>query len=248
MLLYSVIERVRAYGTRKSFDLAIHRPPWGSDLDPDYLSKFGNAWVAPQLNRDKDTKVNGRLVFSPSDFSGPETIEITPSTSRSPPPYVPKMQTNIDAAFPTNSLHSFIPLSRLKIATKVINRSLLHRQVTGASQVPNSVKTSHSKAAQGFTQLGHSGFTRRMRRYMGKTRCHWRERQIVESGFDEASVVLSIPGLCKPNSSKDGGIDISSGCSLSPPLEMEEVPDGGALLRGRKRGHTITNIGSIRSK
>jgi len=82
--------------TRKLFDLTIHRPPWGSGLDPDYLSKFGNAWVAPQLDRerlklmDKDTKVNGKLVFSPSDFSDPKTIEITPSISRSPPPYVPK--------------------------------------------------------------------------------------------------------------------------------------------------------------
>ena len=91
MLLYSVIERIRAYGTRKSFDLTIHRPPWSSAFDTDYLSKFGNAWVAPQFDRerlglmDKDKKVNDRLVFSPSDFSDPETIEITPSTSRSPP-------------------------------------------------------------------------------------------------------------------------------------------------------------------
>ena len=142
----------------------------------------------------------------------------------------------------------FIPSFRLKIATKVINRSLLHRQVTGASQVPNSVKTSHPKAAQGFTQLAHPGFTRRMRRYMGKTRCRWRERQIVESGFDEASMIFSIPGLCKLNSSKDGGIDINSGCSPSPPSGIKEVSDGGASLWGRKRGRTITDIGSIRSK
>jgi hypothetical protein len=86
-----------------------------------------------------------------------------------------------------------------------------------------------------------------MRRYMGKTRCRWRERQIVESGFDEASMIFSIPGLCKLNSSKDGGIDINSGFSLSPPSEIE-VSDGGASLWGRKRGRTITDIGSIRSK
>ena len=83
---------------------------------------------------------------------------------------------------------------------------------------------------------------------MGKTRCRWRERQIVESGFDEASMIFSIPGLCKLNSSKDGGIDINSGCSPWPPSEIEEVSDGGASLWGRKRGHTITDIGSIRSK
>ena len=93
MLLYSVIERIRAYGTRKSFDLTIHCPLWSSGFDTNYLSKFGNAWVALQLDRerlklmDKDKKVNDRLVFSPSDFSDPETIEITPSTSRSPPLY-----------------------------------------------------------------------------------------------------------------------------------------------------------------
>ena len=29
MLLHSIIKRVRAYGTRMSFDLTIHRPPWG---------------------------------------------------------------------------------------------------------------------------------------------------------------------------------------------------------------------------
>ena len=92
MLFYSVVERVRAYGTRKSFDLTIHCPPWSSGFDTDYLSRFGNAWVAPQPDReglrlmDKDTKVNDRLVFSPSDFSDTETIEITPSTSRSLPP------------------------------------------------------------------------------------------------------------------------------------------------------------------
>lgn len=88
--------------------------------------------------------MNGRLVFSPFDFSDPEAIEITPPTSRSPSPYVPKMQANNDAAFPINSLHSFI---LPKIATKVINRNLLDRQVTRASQVLDSVKTSHSKAA-----------------------------------------------------------------------------------------------------
>lgn len=76
--------------TRKLFDLTTVRP--GGGLDPDYLSKFGNAWVAPQLDRerlklmDKDMKVNGRSVFSPSDFYDPKTIEITPSISRSPPP------------------------------------------------------------------------------------------------------------------------------------------------------------------
>jgi len=83
---------------------------------------------------------------------------------------------------------------------------------------------------------------------MGKTCCRWRERQIVESGFDEASMIFSIPGLCKLNSLKDGGIDINSGCSPSPPSEIEEVSDGGASLWGRKRGRTITDIGSIRSK
>lgn len=122
--------------------------------------------------------MNGRLVFSPFDFSDPKTIEITPPPSRSPSPYVPKMRTNNDAAFPINSLHSFIPP---KIATKVINRNLLDRQVTRASQVLNSVKTSHSKAARGSTHLAHPGFTRKMRRYMWKTRCHRRERQIVKT-------------------------------------------------------------------
>ena len=52
MLLHSIIERVRAYGTRMSFDLAIHHPPWGGGLDPGCLSKFGNAWVASQLDRE----------------------------------------------------------------------------------------------------------------------------------------------------------------------------------------------------
>jgi hypothetical protein len=141
----------------------------------------------------------------------------------------------------------FIPSFRLKVATKVINRSLLHHQVTRASQVLNSVETSYSKAVQGFTQLAHPGFIRRMRRYMGETRCRWRERQIVESGFDEASMDFSIPGLCELNSSKDGGIDINSGFSLSSPSEIE-ISDGGASLWGGKRGRTITDIGSIRSK
>lgn len=46
-------------------------------------------------------------------------------------------------------------------------------------------------------------------------------------------MILSIPGLCKPNSSKDGGIDINSGRSPLPPSEIEKVLGGGASLWGR---------------
>ncbi|OCL09348.1 hypothetical protein AOQ84DRAFT_23180 [Glonium stellatum] len=249
MLLHSAVARVRAYGTRKSFDLTIPRPPWGSGLDPDYLSKFGGHWVAPQLDKgpvkftDKDMKVNGRLVFSPSDFSDPETIEITPPTSRSPSPYAPNTRIDSDAAFPTDSYHSFVP-------PEICSQDNLEEPSTSSSSTSFSGRgfgeNLPPEGRREFRLVHAPSFSQDQEISRETSLLLERKKSRRDGGFGGASFLVSIPSFCELASSKDGGVDIDIGHSPSPPSETEIAR--GVSLWGRKRGRTISDIGSTKSK